>query len=165
MACATKPDGVNREGWKDVTAMIRNLHAGGLVPVMKRNISAIVPDSTGSFAIVPQSIGADVVEDLRWTSQDGRCAVIFGAVEPDATSYADVLIRCDAPTRRHAEDMLLSWLDELDHAYADRLRRALPAISGVPADEFVAGNAGRQTRVQFDIRHFKEGWAARIDLH
>lgn len=160
LACVT----TDRGGIKDVTVIVRNLKAVGFMPVAMKDLPVILPPS-GSITVVQESIFGQPVEDRIWTSSDRKCAVRFNPTEANSSFYGDVLIRCDARNRHHAVNILLQWIGKIDSQRANSLRVSLANSAGIVADEFMTGSGDRQTRVQFDIRHFDDGWATRINLH
>jgi len=80
----------------------------------------------------------------------------------DPSRFGHILITCMRPTRRDAETTLLQWVGEFDPADAQRLRAKIPNVGGDIEDEFEVPRGDDSVLVMSDVRHFEEGWYARL---
>ena len=165
LACAAGHNS-GHDAAADMTVVVKRLDMAGLAPLARRNIENIVPRAGGSLSRLPYELHSYKVEDLSWESDDHRCGAYFGVTRPEVpASYGQARVYCTRPTRRHAANLLLLWLGEVDAAYARRLRQRLPYLSGDIEDQFIVSRGRESVCVVFDLRRFREGWTARVEFN
>jgi len=148
-------------GLADVTQLVQKLDAAGLAPIERHDAEAMLARMHGTVSVRAGLFVAQT-ESLLWNSTDGQCYVSFDVKHVGDPRFGHILMYCVRPRRRDAETTLLQWIGEFDPADAQRLRAKIPNVVGDLEDEFEVTRGDDSVRVESDVRHFEEGWAARL---